>query len=323
MSSPSQTAPASDDKLAEVDVILAAYNEPLEAVVRSVQACLYQTHEVRRVLVIDNGSTDPVTLPDALANHPRVRLIRVSENHGRPGAINNGLRHTDAPFVLCLNCEVEPLQNWVETCVRYLQAHPQVGACCSRIVCSRETDLTTQWRRRMLEYRYEFEEGSGPVDSCIGHAVLFRTQPLKDIGGFDERYFIVYDDPDVCYRLRDIGYESHVVAGTYVLYTQEDTIDLLAQKVLRNCGWALTDRQATNPVMRPVSFPKVFTDQTYWLLHRLMRNGLTLRLPFLVIDVQVWLRALQQAWDARDNVSSPPPEPDSTPRLAFSPKQTS
>ena len=98
--------------------------------------------------------------------------------------------------------------------------------------------------------------------------------------------------------MKEKGYESHVIEGTHVTYLQDDTLPLLAKKTLRNSGWALKPKYVINPTLRPISFPRLAANQTYWLFHRMGRNLFKLRLSFLPIDLAVWGYALCIGWEA-------------------------
>ena len=55
-------------------------------------------------------------------------------------------------------------------------------------------------------------------DWVAGMFMLFRTEILRSLGGFDERYFLYYEDVDLCARLRDRGMEVAVSASTSVIH---------------------------------------------------------------------------------------------------------
>ena len=46
-----------------------------------------------------------------------------------------------------------------------------------------------------------------PVDWVAGMFMLFRSEAFRAVGGFDERYFLYYEDADICRRLRKAGFD--------------------------------------------------------------------------------------------------------------------
>jgi hypothetical protein len=286
-----------------VDIVIAAYNEDPEHINATIRACLSQDHAVQSIYVIDDGSPSQIELAQDFTN-PNIYLHRLPQNQGLPAARNAGISLGDSNYVACINVEVLPSSDWLSTCLDYMQSHPEVGACCSRIENLDTESLLTRWRTRFIEKRYEHDTDSGEVDACTGHAVLFRRDILELVDGYDDRFNICYEDADICFRIKKAGFSSHVVSGTHVEYIQDDTLHLLAKKTLRNSGWALKPKYVTNPTLRPVSFPRLAANQTYRLFHRMGRNLFKLRLSFLPIDLAVWGYALRIGWEASKEFSA-------------------
>jgi N-acetylglucosaminyl-diphospho-decaprenol L-rhamnosyltransferase len=63
--------------------------------------------------------------------------------------------------------------------------------------------------------RLDYDIGSQPFspDWVAGMFMLFRTAAFRAVGGFDERYFLYYEDVDICARLRSEGYDVRLVPG--------------------------------------------------------------------------------------------------------------
>ena len=63
--------------------------------------------------------------------------------------------------------------------------------------------------------RLDYDIGSRPFspDWVAGMFMLFKTAAFRAVGGFDERYFLYYEDVDICARLRSEGYDVRLVPG--------------------------------------------------------------------------------------------------------------
>lgn len=61
--------------------------------------------------------------------------------------------------------------------------------------------------------RLDYELGSAPIspDWIAGMFMLFNADAFRNVGGFDERYFLYYEDVDICARLRTAGYDVRLV----------------------------------------------------------------------------------------------------------------
>lgn len=267
-----------------VDVVIPVYGERSEALAATLSACVKQTYPVNRILVIDDGSPEPVFLPDWAQSSAHIRLIRLSQNVGISGARNAGIALSDASLLACINTEVLPEPGWLATCVNNLLGHPGVGACYTRIVSATPHRLLTRWRMRFLETN--FGEQSGPSEFAPGHAVLFRKEALDAIGGYDVRLRLHHEDSDICQRMRKSGWETYYVTGSCCISIQKDTLELLAAKELRESYWYSPTES---------SLIRLYYHLSKWTLIRASRNFVKGRIYFLPVDVAIWASALWAA----------------------------
>lgn len=186
------------------------------------------------VLVIDNASRDGSHL-DAVARHPRTRLIENRENVYLSPAWNQGLRETAAPFVLLLNPDAEFWRGTLAELVAVARAHPRAGIVGPRILNPDGTvyasgrafpDLTDAIGHAFLgtlrpdnpfTRRYQLggwdRTSAREVDWVSGCAMLMPRAALEAVGGFDEAFPLYGEELDIASRLRDAGWS--------VLYTPE------------------------------------------------------------------------------------------------------
>ena len=156
-------------------------------------------------------------------------LVPLAENRGFAGGMNAAFAETAAPFVLTLNADARPAPDYLERLLARAEAHPdlRVGAVTGRLVRPLEPGesgprlldacgmrLTSTWRH--------LDRGSGEPDrgqygapervfGATGAASLFRRAALDDaaIGGeiFDPRFHSFREDAELCFRLRERGWE--------------------------------------------------------------------------------------------------------------------
>lgn len=74
-------------------------------------------------------------------------------------------------------------------------------------------DLKVSRRNVMTDERTREGEESVVVDWLSGACMLARRDAFQDVNGFDERYFLYWEDADLCRRLRARGYEVRYVPG--------------------------------------------------------------------------------------------------------------
>jgi GT2 family glycosyltransferase len=188
-----------------------------------------QTYRPLEIVVADCASRDG-SLEAASAHAPTgvpFQAVALAENLGFAGGMNAAFARTRAPLVLTLNADARPDPDYVARLVDRALAHPElrVGAVTGRLVRPavdggpRRLDasgmrLTRTWRH--------LDRGSGEVDrgqwnapervfGATGAASLFRREALDDaaIDGeiFDPRFHTFREDAELCFRLRERGWE--------------------------------------------------------------------------------------------------------------------
>ncbi len=174
------------------------------------------------VVVVDNESTDGS--PELVERlFPQVRVLR-RPNRGFAAGNNAGLAVVDAPHVLFLNPDTEVLEGSFEELLAALDTLPEVAMIGCRQVDA-EGLLQPTIRRFPSAARYLFEAlGSERLglradwagervtrvsayardsvcDWVSGSFLLGRTDLVRAAGGFDDRYFLYSEEPDLCLRL--------------------------------------------------------------------------------------------------------------------------
>jgi cellulose synthase/poly-beta-1,6-N-acetylglucosamine synthase-like glycosyltransferase len=264
-----------------VDFVIPVYREEPQKVGATLSACLHQTVPISRILVVDDGSPEPVAIPEWAEHSGRVSTIRLAVNGGISAARNAGIWESKAPFVACINAEILPDDDWLASCLNYLLNHKTAGAVYTRMVPKNPNRLVSQWRMRFLEPR--FAEKSGSAFFAPGHAVLFRREALSSVGGYDIRHRLHHEDSDVCIRMKKEGWETHYVAESRCVSIQEDSITLCALKELRESYWYSPSES---------SLLHLYLHLTKWTVIRAARNTLKMRWTLLPLDMAIWCRAL-------------------------------
>jgi cellulose synthase/poly-beta-1,6-N-acetylglucosamine synthase-like glycosyltransferase len=137
-----------------VDIIIPVYNERGDALSATLSACTQPSYPVSITFVVDDGSQLPVSLPDWAKGSSQMVLLCLEQNQGISAARNAAIARATSPLLACVNPEVLPDPDWVGTCVDYLRAHPQVGACYTRTVPDNTRGLLTRWRMRFHEPKF-------------------------------------------------------------------------------------------------------------------------------------------------------------------------
>jgi GT2 family glycosyltransferase len=209
------------------------------------------TLKPRRVIVVDNGSSDGAV--DAMAGrHPEVEVMRPGRNLGFAAANNLGVSAApDCEWVALLNPDAFPEPDWLRCLAEAAREHPGCSVIGSRLVRARAPDQLDgtgdmyhvsglAWRR---DHRRPVADGAaaGEVFSVCAAAAMYRRDAFVSVGGFDESYFCYFEDTDLAFRLRLAGhgcwYEPRSVAQHVGSATSGAESDFTIYHSHRNLVW--------------------------------------------------------------------------------------
>jgi len=194
--------------------------------------------EVTETIVVDNASTDG-SRELVARDFPEVRVLALEENDGPSAARNAGMRAASTPLVLALDNDVVVGEDTLE---RLLAAREESGAVLlePRSVLDSEPERVhydagelhycglialRNFYRPISEVTAEVTaevaaDAEGPAVVEVGCAValclLVDRERVLELGGYDERYFILFEDNDLSYRLRAAGERIASVPGAVV-----------------------------------------------------------------------------------------------------------
>jgi GT2 family glycosyltransferase len=216
-------------------VIIVNYRTP-EMTLRAVNAAVAALPDGGEVLLIDNGSGDgsAEVLQDAVAapGMDPVRFIRSPRNGGF-GAGNNigfnaGMADGSEPdFFYLLNSDAFPEPGCIETLLRHMQRNSRIGIAGSHLRGLEGDPHISAFRFPGIASEFEGAARIGPItrllhrfvvapplphhamrtDWVAGASVLLRAEMLRQIGWFDETYFLYFEETDLCLRAARAGWE--------------------------------------------------------------------------------------------------------------------
>lgn len=203
-----------------VSVIIVCLNE--EACIgAAIESLLAQTYErdLFEILVVDNGSSD-ATPSIVAAFMSRVPTLRWVTNPSKGIAIsrNVGLREARHPYVAFIDADCIAPSTWlaglVEGFVRHQAADPGIvavgGANVAPAGISLFYDAINVATKTFLGNRGSTQGREYVSDKVVDHMptlnILYRKDVVAGLGGFDERFRFVCEDPDLNYRLTAAGW---------------------------------------------------------------------------------------------------------------------
>lgn len=214
----------------DLSVVIVNWNtrDLLRACLHSLQQALGDSALRSEVIVVDNASADG-SADMVAAQFPQFRLMANTENRNYAAGNNQGLAQATGEFQLLLNPDTEVPLGACEALIRDLRDEPAAGAAAPALVYPDGRlqdsvrgfptpraiigDLTglarmcpaTEW----ASYRtLKLPQGEiSRVDQPMASAFLVRRSALEAIGLFDEQFPLFFNDVDLCFRLREAGWE--------------------------------------------------------------------------------------------------------------------
>ena len=195
-----------------VSVIIPCFNQGhlVEAAILSV---FEQTNNSWEVVVINDGSTDPVTI-DALASIdlPRVRVID-QENRGLPGARNTGIRASRGEFFVPLDADDELLPSYVDSLIEVFDTDETLAF----VHCWAELfgDVNWVWATRPYNPFVEL------LSNGVLQTAMVRRGAWDSVGGYDETLTSGNEDWDMWLRFQEAGWNNQQVRQPLYRYRKE------------------------------------------------------------------------------------------------------
>lgn len=232
----------------ELDIVIVNWNsgDLLRKCVESLQAAA-GADPFFSVIVVDNASADDSVERLPTGSAP-VTVVRNQENSGFARACNQGARAGTAPFVLFLNPDTRVERVALASSLEFMKsaAGQGIGICGVQLVDEDGHVSRSCARRptpgRMLGALFGLDRAfprlvaphvmvewdhcsSREVDQVIGAYFLVRRPLFEELGGFDERFFVYYEEVDFSSRAAERGAASYYLVGHPVIHAGAGTTD--------------------------------------------------------------------------------------------------
>ena len=229
------------------------------------------------IIVVDNASTDGS--PDEIKKtyDTDVNIIRNSENLGGAGGFGRGMRFAIEEgyhWIMTIDSDAFIFPNTVSILYSFICEDKEIGAVGAKIMKEDDPNIVFDYAKVIdfdqfhdfgkWNFLPESEETleNRDCDYVAATVALYRASAVEEVGGIDEGYFIYFDDIDLCYRLKLLGYRV-VCHGTakakhkssmaqkprntftryyssrnkyyfYAKYSKEDKLNDLAKHIIKN-----------------------------------------------------------------------------------------
>ncbi len=175
--------------------------------------------------MVDNGSGDQ-TIRLINEKYPSIKVIQ-SENVGYGAGNNKVIKKIESKYHFILNPDISFDNNLISEIVKYMEINPTCVMCLPGIYSPegklkhppqrnpKLRYLIARWlpsrRKFVRKYNAEYTNSDSMVNAacdievCSGSFMACRTEALKAVDGFDERYFLYFEDFDLSRKMNQIG----------------------------------------------------------------------------------------------------------------------
>ncbi len=193
------------------------------------------------IIVVDNDEIKTIE-KDLKKKFPKVRYIKSNENVGYGAGNNLGAKNASGKYLFFLNPDIRIAGNSIDVLYKFLEKNKKAGIVSPLILGSDKKPLDRQGykelnllngiftfsflRRKFPQFSvasyYSFsdwvKEPIKKVDTVYGAALMISSKLFKEVGGFDERFFLYFEENDLSKRVRDLGYELYINSNSKIIH---------------------------------------------------------------------------------------------------------
>ena len=203
---------------------IVTYNN-ISTIAKTLETLFGETKDIDfKLYVLDNGSSDGT--PEYIEkNYPDVTVIRSGKNVGFGAGHNIIINQVESKYHAVINPDIVLTQNAVKKMADYMDENPDIGLLSPRICFPDGRDQILGKRNPHLKYlvasRLRGDEPSKllkeyamldcdlskptEIENATGCFMFIRTDVLKSIGGFDDGFFMYFEDADLARRINEIS----------------------------------------------------------------------------------------------------------------------
>jgi GT2 family glycosyltransferase len=192
------------------------------------------------IVVVDNGSTDGST-DAAKRDFPDAIVVRAGKNLGYGHGNNLGSRRSSGKYLLFLNDDTVLLNNAVKGFFEFAEGHPElrIGAIgpllrdgkgdaansfgdfphpFSQVPIILENLGITHRERKAIEASRRSSRKWFPSDFVSGAALFVPRKVFEEMGGFDEDFFLYFEETELQYRMAASSLRRYVLDGPLIIH---------------------------------------------------------------------------------------------------------
>jgi len=254
------------EKLPFCSILVLNYNGKrfLDACFRSLRRINYPKNRYE-VVMIDNASVDD-SIKYVRKHFPWVKILELDKNYGFDGGYNKGIEKAKGEYLIILNNDTCVDEEWLIELVKVANSDEEIGICGSKIVDEKLGEVGEGYINLI---GIQYQKAGPTIKECFwisDCSMLIKKEVVKKMGRvYDASYFIYFEEVDVCWRSRLLGYRVFFVPKSIVYHLGAATAgrmgSIMAFYHYRNKIWTFrknTRFPLTQFLMIPISIMTLF-----------------------------------------------------------------
>lgn len=235
-----------DEKKIDLSIVTVTYNSEkyIKKLLDSLDKFIPERSEV---IVVDNNSSDNTL--NILKSRKNIHLIENDSNDGFAKGSNKGAEEARGEYLLFLNPDTDIIDDSINSLLDFIKNTSDAGVVAPTLI-EPSGKIQPSVRNlpsiiRALEQYYlgvknsydaYVPEGNTPieVESVFGAAIMMKQEVFEKIGGFDERYFMYFEDLELCKKIRELGFKIYYLPKTKFIHVVGGSISENKLKWINN-----------------------------------------------------------------------------------------
>ncbi len=213
-----------------VSLVIPSYNGK-ELTIKLLESLKKTTYKNYEIVLVDNGSSDG-TYEHVRTHYPYVKSVKIEKNRGFAGGMNFGIKKSKGDYIVVMNNDMTFDPKWLAELVKVAEDDKSIG-----ILGSAYTEKNIDFVRlgyvecgktllnfKPIDIQKKNFRKLPPVTNVDNTFGLTRRTLLNKVGLFDEKFFIYWEEVDLCYRAKKAGYKIAVATKSTVFHGGSQTM---------------------------------------------------------------------------------------------------
>ena len=216
----------------KVSIIIVNYNGK-ELLQKCLDSLLKVNYDNFEIILVDNNSTDG-TVEFITKNYPSLIIIKLDSNKGFAEPNNVAAKISKGKYLLFLNNDTVVTPNFISEMVKVMETDKKIAICQSLLL---KPDGSIDSSGDFIDHLGVVYNSKTKIDeirevsSARGASMLVRSDIFEKLDGFDQKFFITFEDVDLCWRSWILGYRVLIIPTSIVYHEGGITIKKIKSEI--------------------------------------------------------------------------------------------